>query len=409
MRSMIGLTIVAALLMTMIGCADPVEPKGEWYGLTPPSELEQVGLGYYWESTVSLPEGEQVQRIRLLDENVYLLTDANRLVAIDARTGIRKWDQVVAKAGRTVFAPTHADAVPLTKTVPGVAEILERSEAAEAPKLPTRNVVMLNTLDYMVVLDRSTGELFRKTDFRFAANTGIATNGKLAFLGSHTGRYYAVLVDEAEILWTRAAKDMITATPEYFKDKVYVASTDGTLTCLTAEDVIPKVMWRQRLEAGIFSSFHVDVRGCFVPGADQRVHAFDPADGRKLWPAFSCNGPFRSGVQVTTHNIYAYAQGDRFYAINLANGRQRWAHPDLRLIVAQVDENVYVVDKDGAMHIRNEFTGEDQATIPMKGDILMARNATVPAVYTATKDGRVFCIRKTEAGYLKPEDLGISN
>jgi len=149
----------------------------------------------------------------------------------------------------------------------------------------------------------------------------------------------------------------------------------------------------------------VDRRGCFVPCEDNRLYAFDGLTGAELWEPFICQGPLRDPIQVGANTIFQYAHGDQFYAINLVNGKERWHKADPRLVMAATGGNVYLLDKSRNLLIVNEILGTVKASLPMTGMDVFARNTDASAMYTATRDGRVFCIRLLSAGHMTPDDL----
>jgi len=135
------------------------------------------------------------------------------------------------------------------------------------------------------------------------------------------------------------------------------------------------------------------------------VYAFEPYSGRKLWEPFITEGQCKEPIQVSDSTIFQYATNDRLYAINITNGKKRWDMFDGRKVLAVMDGEAFVLDKSNKMLIVDEITGKTKTVVPMTGFDLFLANATAQAIYTATRDGRLFCIRKLKAGHLNPEML----
>jgi len=364
--------------------------------------LAKAGLQYYWQLPLGLARREHLVRLERIDENLYCLTDRHRLIAIDAASGRLKWSADIGGPGTTVFQPTHADGVRLSQQVAGIKEILSPGRAG---KLGPFDVVMVNTLSYVLVFDRRTGEVYRKIPFDFAANAGGASDGEFFYVGSTKGWYFAIRVNEAVKAWWLSAADMMTAPLKYYAGRLYLADDSGQVIATAVGEQGRKV-WSQKLPAPVTAEFHVDGRGCFVPCDDNRLYAFGLRAGRPLWDRpFVCQGPLRDAVQVAARTIFQFARRDKFYAINLANGKERWSRPDGRKVLAVMDGEVFLLNSSNTLLIVDEMLGTVRASMPLTGWELFAANTAMPAVYAATRDGRLACIRKVEAGYLKPEML----
>jgi hypothetical protein len=191
---------------------------------------------------------------------------------------------------------------------------------------------------------------------------------------------------------------------QVYGNAVYAAGRNGNIVAMQTGRYRLE-LWRQDLNGTLSAAFHVDERGCFVPGEDRRVYALDPIAGRKLWDPFICQGPLRSDIQVSTQTVFQYAVQDKLYAINLVSGAQRWTLKEGRTVLAVMDGRVYLLDAAGMLRVVDEMLGTVQFTLPMNGFTLFLPNTTAPAVYAATADGLVSCIRPVEAGYMTIEML----
>ena len=129
-------------------------------------------------------------------------------------------------------------------------------------------------------------------------------------------------------------------------------------------------------------------------------------DGEPLWEQpFVCEGPLRDPVQVAEYTIFQFARRDKFYAVNLVTGKQRWDLPEGRKALAVMDGEVYVLSDSNAMLIVDEMLGTVKTALPLTGWELFAGNTDKPAIYVASRSGKVACIRKLSTGRLTPDLL----
>ena len=192
MRDLIKCLVVGVLSSVLLaGCEVPRTAPQQ---LLHPSVLAEAGLQYYWKMPLKLNDGEAVMRLTLLDENLYCLTTSNRLIAVDASVGKPKWSRTVAEFGQKVFSPTHAEKMWLPERVSGIKEILSPETVV---RIGPFDAVFINTVSYVLVLDRNNGKVHRKIPFSFAANTSGMSDGEYFYAASVKGWYYGIRLPEA--------------------------------------------------------------------------------------------------------------------------------------------------------------------------------------------------------------------
>ncbi len=401
MGSWIRITVLTAVAAVLIGCGPSGTQEDTWAGLTDPDVLARAELEYYWRLPIDLDPDEKVLRCSLVEENLYLLTSNARLVALDAASGEFQWSYVVPEAPSDVFHLVHANGVTFPRRKAGVREMLmDRRPMAKEPY----DVVLFNSVKRVYALDRATGRPVRDIKVEFAANTGGACDGGFYYTGSVLGVYYAIRLFEGVSLWWAGTGDMLIAPPEVWGGNLYVAGRDNIFRCVRSGKR-PDPTWSQTMEQGVVAPFHVDSRGCFVPCVDNRLYAWDPTTGQKLWDPFIANGELHRGVQVGQATIFQYAQGDALHAIKLLDGSKRWSLPVGRDVLAVIAGKVYLLDAEGALRVVDEITGEQRLAIPLTGWRFHARNVNAPGVWVAGADGHVACIRPTDAEPIFTSDL----
>ena len=162
------------------------------------------------------------------------------------------------------------------------------------------------------------------------------------------------------------------------------------------------------MHGAVTAALHVDERGCFVACEDNRLYAFDRQSGKPLWPAVVCQGPLRQSPQVGDNTIFQYALRDQLYALDVATGVLRWAMPAGRAVVGIARDRgsqVFVLDAAGHLRVVEEISGQELVSVPISGLDVFLPNVTAPAVYAASRSGRVVCIRPLTAGSLTMEML----
>lgn len=388
MRSMATVAVLLTGCMVGTGCFGRGDGPDRF---TPKASLKTVGLGYYWRYRLELKPKETLLWIHQLDEHLYCLTSENRLIAVSATTGHRRWTYDVGHAPVPVFRPTHASQVALTEKVSGVKQIL--SGRAVQGVVPT-DVVVLNTRGEVMVLARKSGKEIRRARLPFAANNAGTTDGKRFYGGTGSGLVKAFDLQIAIETSTFYTANVVSA-PLVFDDRhLYIGSEDGKFYAVAGSPRIRSPAWFRRLGGPVTAPFHVDKRACFVPCEDNRLYAFRTFNGGNFWEMpFICQGPCRTGVQVGDSTVFQYAEGDKFYAINLLSGAERWSTPDARDVLTLVGGKVFLRTAKNRLVIRDEVLGTVAGTVEMKGFDLFVRNVKSPAIWVAARDGSLACIR----------------
>jgi len=368
--------------------------------------LKDAGLNYYWKWKLPI-DGEKIARTYLIDENFYCLTNMNRLIAIDAARGILRWAKWVhvAKPGVKVYDPVHAKNVMIPRVPPTRKEVLQPKRGVDE-KIKAFNAVIISTRTNALVIDRANGDEIRNIQYNFTAgaSAGVCSDGRLLFVPDARGWYHAILLHEMIESWTLSVEGAITLPPRYVDDKVIVVSETGRVQVASTFEARKKI-WTRPLDTGIDAPVLATRNHLLVPCTDRRLHAFDPTTGRKLWDPFDCKKPLKDIPQVSEVSAFQYARGGKFHALALVTGKLRWTLPDARKVLAAMSRNVYLQDNRNRILVVDEILGETKASVQMPPGDLLTANTSAPAIYGASRDGNLYCIRTLDAGHLTAEML----
>ncbi len=368
--------------------------------------MRDHGLRVYWDRSSLLENNEQIERMFLLDENVYYLTNNNTMLCQNARTGQFKWAYNVAPAGRPVFAPAHVDEVNFPDDLSNMAEILDPDKINYVQSF---DAVTINTLSYVLLLDRNTGRVVRSQDEglfnKFAADDSGVSDGSNYFVGSPTGRCYGIDMVVGVEIWREDAEGSVTAAVRYYNDRVYFASYDGKLRCFKTRPKI-EFQWAKITPGPLVANFLIHRGRLLLPCETNRLYCLDALNGDEIWEGpFITRGELRADVQASEDTVFQYAENDGLYAVDLHTGKQRWHMTEGRYVAAVLEGVAYVMDANKGMHLIDELTGEESAVIDMSRFTLILPNANDTGIYTVGEDQATYCFRPLSAGYLTPEML----
>ncbi|NQU76501.1 MAG: PQQ-binding-like beta-propeller repeat protein [Planctomycetes bacterium] len=395
-----------ALLTFTLGCASG--PRANWEWAVTDAALAKADLGYYWQNTIVLGEAEKLQRIWHLDENVYCLSDRNRVYVFNAVTGQQKWSSQLGRPTQTFFAPCHIDRI----VVPSVVGVNTAVNPPAEGGTTVEDVVVFNTVTEAMVIQRGTGKLLHRIDFaraNFAANTAVASDGKRVFVAGVKGRYFALDLATGLMEWKLSTHAQISSSPVYMGQMLFVASHDGTIYATWVSDDHGRKIWPDpevpQASAAFAGDIAVDDRGVFAGSRDYSVYAFSPIMGEQMW-RFRCGGPITQPVQLGKTNVYARADRDKFYSIDLPSGqRAKWTLPDAIMTLAEIDNNAFILNKRNELMVVDAAIGKVRIIVPLAGLQLFVPNTKTQAIFAANADGLLCRISPRRAGHVTTEML----
>ncbi len=398
-----ALAILAVLtVVALAGCqADkPVSPAKPAAG---PSAMSQAGLQVYWDRQLALASGERAVKLWVMDENLYFLTNQKTLIAMDAKTGLVKWQTVVTYKAERVFAPTHFDDMHLPKKVGTVEDIKTPPAQASLRKF---DALLINTLSSMKVIDRATGEIIRDIRFRsFSAVSRGATDGERFYVAGSDKQLHAIALLPAVKIWEHELGARILAPAQCDEDgRVLVATILGQLQCISA-DSYGKRRWGIKFASPITAPMAVADGQVYVASQDGRAYGLAANGGRELWLPVQTPGRPVGGVLAGKSIIYVSSSPGGVTAIDRASGKIRWSVPTGQTLLAVIDGKVYLQDQARNLLAIQAKTGLASHKVPLGRYELFATNISAPAIYVATKNGKLTCIRQANQAKLTAEML----
>ncbi|MFQ5807263.1 MAG: PQQ-binding-like beta-propeller repeat protein, partial [Phycisphaerae bacterium] len=339
--------------------------------------LHEAGLVKFWQLGLPLQEGQEIADAYLVDDQIYLATRDGYVYAIHAPTGANRWKKQVTTAGYQIRRPCHAGRVTVFVLPPAI-----------------------------VQYDRYSGRPIGSFGTRFPTGSAAMSDGIRFYVGGIDQRIYAFYLDQDFENWKARARGQILSRPALLGKYLYFAGDDGTVYACVAEN--KRFYWRSRTVGSITADLAVDDNGVYVASRDHSLYLLDPALGGLRWRT-RFSGPLYEPPVVTPEVVFQYCPDDGVAAINTGTvgveKRVRWILPRGRKLLT-VDERVaYVLSRDETILIARLDDGQILHMIPAPGFTMPMSSPGDPALYVASKDGRIFCARKRGAPLVRADDV----
>ncbi|HET7248476.1 MAG TPA: PQQ-binding-like beta-propeller repeat protein [Gemmatimonadales bacterium] len=137
--------------------------------------------------------------LALADSTIIAATDRGVVVALDARTGERRWERTI---GRGIRA---------------------------APVVAPLGIAVATIADTIYLLDPGTGAIHARLATPGTIVGSPAADGKRLFAGTTAGHLMAIALPDLTVLWDRPVGDAVYGAPALSGDTLYAITDSGTL------------------------------------------------------------------------------------------------------------------------------------------------------------------------------------
>jgi len=343
-----------------------------------------------WRAELPLREGTQLRRLSLSDDRVFAYTSDNYCFWINRNSGF-------------VSAVTQS----------------ARPQDTLYNAVVTGNRVVFPSTTRLTVFDLA-GKPLHTVNLKYGASTGAVGYRGMVYLGvdhPNGGRLNAVSSAyqpyDISPEWELMTRGAVSAAPAAADERVYVASRDGNVYAVRADNRDP--IWPGledacfRTGGPILADLAVDREGLYVASMDSKLYCLDLSTGRVRWTFYAGQPLDENSAPVPAGNyVFIYIPRQGLVAIEKA-GRQeirraRWVLPEGRQFLAADDKYAYVLLADRTMAAVDKQTGQ-VAFRSQRNDLTIFAINTSPkdsTIYAARPDGRVYGIRAV----LRPGAVG---
>lgn len=427
--------------------------------------IDRLGAQRYWEVALDLPGGETVSRATLLDDNLYVLTDSNRVYAVHSLTGVVRWSRQIADPGQTVRGPSHNDNY-VFFTTGGTVSVLNRrsGDAAAEPRVLDGVIIEVRhdtatiskgsdhgvrpkdvfkvyklgdsgepTGDPIAELQIETtknrtskGHLTRlsssekaqsgnqvfasvelpleRVKLPFAASCAAVADASRIYVCSANQRFYSLDILGGFQHWQLMAPKTVSATPILRGDDLFYGGQDGHVVSCTKADRVKN--WIFETEAPIFADLNVTDKNVFAASSDRSLYCLDRETGKRIWRV-RFDTPLSEGPVVSEGRVYQQVPGQGLVVLDLKTGEQLWHRDAGGQFLVQFEDDVLLYGGESIRQIiRLDAKSGRVKDLSDVADVRFAAADRVnQAIILASPRGELLCLRSKKAPYLKPEQL----
>jgi len=211
------------------------------------------------------------------------------------------------------------------------------------------------------------------------------------FLGTESGKFYALKKSSAEPVWQFNAKRRILSSPAYSQGLLYFGSDDGWFYALVEKT--GGVRWKFKAEKGIHSSSAVQRNKVVFGSLDGFVYCLNKDDGNLIWN-FKTSGGVYSSPAVTESSVFIGSNDGFLYKIDFFSGELLWRFDALSPIHSSplvVGGKVFFAALDGRFCVLDRWSGKILWSYQTGGMFTSSPACYKRKIYIGSEDGCLYC------------------
>jgi outer membrane protein assembly factor BamB len=224
-----------------------------------------------------------------------------------------------------------------------------------------------------------------------------ALSGELVYVAGYNGKVYALNADSGALRWVYPREgnmDSIVSGLVVALDKLFFGCSDGKVYALDA--ATGDILWEFATESEdkIWSTPALDGETLYVSSFDKKLYAINANDGTEIWQ-FEAEGSFASTPLVDNGTIYVGNLDRYFYAIDAADGTEKWKFQAEKWFWTRAvafEDTIYVGCFDGKAYVLNALNGNKITEFDLESPVRSWPVLVEDRVLIATEIGKIYTI-----------------
>lgn len=336
---------------------------GDSWRLVSPELLKAGGLKIVWQNKLPIKKGENLERLFILGNRIYALSDHNYIVSLSGQNGNIIFSRSFAEYGFPIM---------------GLALYGDQLFSVIGNKV--------------VEIDLDSGVQRSATRLDLGIVCPTARNSSYFYIAGSDRRMHTLRADDKVALFEVAAENESMITSIVADDDIVVFGTN-TGTCIGMAPQEPKRLWQFDAADSIVGPMVRSENALFFASRDTNVYKLDIITGRLLWK-HQTGALLESSPRVTAEKVYQYVRGRGLAAIDAESGRLLWQLPEGAEILAEAaGKNSYVITKAGELVVMDNNTAKRLYSVNFAKVSRYVANVTDSRIYIADETGRIACLK----------------
>lgn len=364
-RSVISVSFLVFCFVA--GCASQEavsrSPVSGW--LVSPELLEDGKLEILWQHKLPIKERESLERLFIVGDSVYGLSDQNYMVSLNRENGDVIFSRSVAPAG-----------------VPVVGLELYNDE------------VFSIAGNRLVEISPESGIERRGKRLAFGVTCPAARNSSYFYVAGADRRMRTLRAeDKVKVFEVAAENESVITSIVADEDFVVFATAAGNVVSITPDR--PKRLWQFDAAGAIVGPIVKDADSLFFASEDTSVYKVDIRTGKLDWKCQTA-AVLDAAPRVTQEVVYQYVCDKGLLAIDKKSGNALWQLTEGVGLLAEADGKAHVITKTGALVAMDNKKATQLYSVDFVGVSRYVANVTDSKIYIADVSGRIACLKPVD-------------
>ncbi|MBN1392134.1 MAG: PQQ-binding-like beta-propeller repeat protein [Sedimentisphaerales bacterium] len=336
------------------------ESGSNWFAS--PSLLKPAELKILWENKLPIKQGESLEKLFVLGNRIYGLSDQNFIVGLNREKGNVILSMPLAKSGFPVM---------------GLGLYGEGLFSVAGNKL--------------VEINSGGGTERSAKRLKFIAACPAARNESHFYIAGTDKRLHVLRSkDKIQVFEVAAESDSAITSVAADENSAVFATTAGDVISIASDE--SRRLWQFNAAGGIAKPIVRDSESVFVSSGDTNLYRLNAKTGELVWKR-QAGAMLDKGPQVTGKMVYQYVRDEGLSAIDKESGKLLWQMKDGVDLLAETDDKTYVITQMGTLTVMDNKRAKPIYTVDLSGVTRYATNVTDSKIYIADKSGRITCLQ----------------
>jgi outer membrane protein assembly factor BamB len=330
------------------------------------AELLKAGnLEILWEYKLPLKAKERLERMIILDNRIYGLSDHNFIVGLDREKGSVIFSRILAEKGFPVVGP-------------GIYE-------DELFSIVGNKLVEMNP---------EHGTEQSSTRLAFTAACPAVRNGTYFYIAGSDRRVHILRSEDKVQVFEVAAEDdsVINAT---IADKDFAVFATDTGRCISFAPDRAKRLWQFDAAGGIVGPIVRDGESLFFASKDTNVYKINVLNGKFVWK-YQTSAVLDEAPRVTKDVLYQRVRDKGLIAIKKDSGKLLWEDADGAELLAEAADRAYVINRDGVLAVMDNKKAKQLYSVNFAWVSKYTANTLDSRIYVSDANNKIICLKPIE-------------
>jgi len=360
------LVSVSALWITQNSYADGSDSKS----LVSLELLKHAGLKMLWENELPIKKNENLDRLLLFGNYLYVVSDRNFMLSLNQKNGSIIFGKTIESAG-----------LPITGL-----------------KLYDNELLYVSSNSKLLQINAQTGNVLKTTDVGFSVCCPVARNSAYFYLAGTDKRLHAIHAKNKVQAFEVAAENESMITSVIADENFALFATNaGNIICIAPD--IPRRLWQFDAPEAISGTVIRNGMSLFFACKDTNVYRVDmislPERTRLIWK-YQTAAVLDDAPIVTQGLVYQHVKGKGLTAINKNTGSALWQVPGGVNLLTEAGNKAYVITNTRTLVVMDNAKAKKLFTVNFADVSKHVSNTTDDKIYIADVYGRIACLQPVE-------------